>query len=170
MQTHTDLATAPRYRLLGPCYLEDDTLHDEGEEIIYLGTPNEEMEPLNEAARQASTAFLEGLDDAARAVAAARKMPFLGRQALMEQAYEHAMAEAKRVVVLPAGRGEIPVRPDLATPAQKLMREQRQPRKVLGSKPPPVKRGEGRRGPAPVLGNVGQAAGEPVIGTTPVVE
>lgn len=134
-----DDTNTPRYRLLAACYLEDDTLHLEGEEIFYLGTPNEEMEPLNALAREKSTAYLEGLEDAARAVAAARNVPYLGRTALMEQALEHAHKQARGPIVLPASRGEIPIRPDLATPAQRAARELRSPRKVLGSKPAPAR-------------------------------
>lgn len=134
-----DDRNTPRYRLLAACYLEDDTLHLEGEEIWYLGTPNEEMEPLNDLAREKSTAYLEGLEDAARAVAAARNVPYLGRTALMEQALEHAHKEARGPIVLPASRGEVPIRPDLATPAQRMVREQKNPRKVLGSKPAPAR-------------------------------
>lgn len=176
MQTQTlQPGQQPLYRLLSPCYLEDDTLHAEGEEIIYLGTPNEEMEPLNAAAVERSTAFIERLDDAAAVVAASRDMPFLGRQALMEQAMEHARNMAKdhgKNLVLPAYRGEAPERPDLATPAQRIAREQRQGKKVLGTKPAPTSKTRGNRGgPVPVLGSglSGDAfaeatAGKPGIG------
>lgn len=165
-QAQTATREMPAYRLLSPCYLEDDTLHVEGEEIIYLGIPNEEMAPLNEAAREASTAYLEHLDDAARAVSAARNMPFLGRAALLDQAIDHARAEAKRgPVVLPRDRGEVPIRPDLATPQQRLLREQRDGRKVLGSKPPAAP-GKADRYAAPkILGSSG-----PLPGMAPTVE
>lgn len=169
-QAQTRQREMPLYRLLAPCYLEDDTLHGEGEEIIYLGIPNEEMEPLNDPAREASTAYLEHLDDAARAVSAARNMPFMGRAALLDQAIEHAQKELqKQPMVLPAYRGEAPVRPDLATPAQRLQREMRDGKKVLGSKPPTMRKDRGHRGSPVVLGNAGGPAGDPVLGRTPLV-
>jgi len=169
-----DINQAPRFRLLAPCYLEDDVLHMEGEEIIYLGTPNEEMEPLNDAARDASTEFINRIDDAAAVVAAARQMPFLGRQALMEQAMEHAMSQAKqmgRMVVLPQWRGDVPERPDLATPQQRQVREMRQGKKVLGTKAPETQKGKGHRtGNVPILGSglAGNALAEATAGKAPV--
>lgn len=43
----------PRYRILNSpgFFAEDDTLYTPGTEIVYLGTPNEHMQPLNDAAR-----------------------------------------------------------------------------------------------------------------------
>lgn len=43
----------PRYRILNTpgFFAEDDTLYVQGMEIVYLGTPNEHMQPLNDAAR-----------------------------------------------------------------------------------------------------------------------
>lgn len=170
MQTQQQPAKQmPLYRLLGPCYLEDDTLHGEGEEIIYLGVPNEDMEPLNDAAIANSTAYINELDDAAAIVAASRQMPFIGRQALMEQAMEHAQNEAKqhgKNLVLPAWRGDAPERPDLATPAQRQAREQRQPAKVLGTKPSTPKGKGNRTGSVPVLGSglTGDAYAEATAG------
>lgn len=54
----------PRYRILNSpgFFAEDDTLYPPGTEIVYLGTPNEHMEPLNDAAREAvdkHTAYLD---------------------------------------------------------------------------------------------------------------
>lgn len=152
MSSYDDTNT-PRYRLLAPCYLEDDTLHEEGEEIYYLGTPNEEMEPMNDLARDRSRAYLEGLDDHARAVAASRNLPFLGRSAMMDQAFEHAhrTAAQKGPTVLPASREDVPLRGDLATPAQRAKREMREGgKKVLGTKAAP--RNRARQGSPPVLG------------------
>lgn len=130
--------TTPRYRLLAPCYLEDDTLHGEGEEIWYEGTPNEEMEPLNDLARERSQQYIEMLDDAARAVAAAKNRPFTGRltdHAAIDQMIDDSRAEQRAKMVLPASRDDVPIRPDLATPRQKAARDATRPKRLLGSKP-----------------------------------
>lgn len=132
-------SNTPRYRLLSPCYLEDDTLHVEGEEIWYTGIPNEEMEPLNELARQRSREYIDSLDDAARAVAAAKNRPFTGRltdHAAIDQMIDDSRAEQRARTVLPVSRDDVPIRPDLATPAQKAKRDADRPKRVLGSKAP----------------------------------
>jgi len=132
-------SNTPRYRLLAPCYLEDDTLHVEGEEIWYTGCPNEEMEPLNELARVRSREYIDSLDDAARAVAAAKNRPFTGRltdHAALDQAIDDVRAEQRAKTVLPVSREDVPIRPDLATPAQKAKRDATRQKRVLGSKPP----------------------------------
>ncbi len=61
--TPVDPATLPRYRLVQSMYLEDDVLHEPGEEITYTGIPNAEaMEPLNESARQALIPIIAGIN------------------------------------------------------------------------------------------------------------
>lgn len=71
----------PVYQLLADCFLDDDTLHREGEQIIYPGTPNEHMAPLNESARQRMLAYQKHLDDCAREKAELMGRPFKGRLA-----------------------------------------------------------------------------------------
>lgn len=54
----------PMYRLLKPFYGPNDCYYDpeEGQAIInYTGTPNEHMEPINDAAKARTTAWLESL-------------------------------------------------------------------------------------------------------------
>lgn len=151
-------SNTPRYRLLSACYLEDDTLHVEGEEIWYVGIPNEEMEPLNELARNRSREYIESLDDAARAVAAARNRPFNGRMtdhAAIDQSIDDARRAAREVVVLPVSREDVPIRPDLATPAQKAQRDATRPKRVLGSKAP------GPKGKTPTHVTVGPQIYDP---------
>lgn len=69
----------PVYQLLTACFLDDDTLHQEGEIIIYPGTPNEHMAPLNDMARQRMTAYQSHLDDCAREKAELAGRRFTGR-------------------------------------------------------------------------------------------
>ncbi len=68
----------PKYRLNEPVYLEDDTLHDEGEELEYLGTPNLAMVPLNDSARAKMQDYIDFLTDNARRTAEMYGRPFSG--------------------------------------------------------------------------------------------
>lgn len=63
--------TRPAYRILSPngFFGPDDHLYLEGEEIYFEGEPNEEMEPLNEAAQEKITALLARLDELGRQAA-----------------------------------------------------------------------------------------------------
>lgn len=71
----------PHYRILavhgffGP----DDHLYDLDKEIWFEGTPNDEMEPLNEAARVRLSVELERLDRLARIAAEKLNRPFVER-------------------------------------------------------------------------------------------
>ena len=46
----------------------DNTLHPEGSIIVLYDCPNENMEPLNDMARQSLSAYLDELDESARKV------------------------------------------------------------------------------------------------------
>jgi hypothetical protein len=59
------MAEAPRYRLITAHFIDDDLI-DEGEVIEYNGTPTENMEPLNEAARDRLIAYIGNLEDGKR--------------------------------------------------------------------------------------------------------
>lgn len=110
----------PVYRLLKDCFMEDDTLHPEDEEIAYVGTPNEWMEPLNEPARVKMTAYLEYLDDCQRAVDAKAGREFTGRLTDLGDILARVRGdtkaeveqEARKAVVMPARTGPIPSRGD----------------------------------------------------------
>lgn len=147
----------PRYRVLSPVFLEDEILHKEGTELVYTGVPNEEMEPLNEAARKESLAFVTMLDDAARATAAHFNRPFNGRITDRNEAIATSLEDAKKIarnLVLPtSGAGPVPIRPDLMTPAQRRAADSRKQKKVLGTKAaPPPKPQAGTMTPV-ILGN-----------------
>jgi len=49
---------APRYLLLKPFYVDDNYIA-EGVEIEFTGVPNEQMEPLNDSAKERMAKFLE---------------------------------------------------------------------------------------------------------------
>jgi hypothetical protein len=52
--------TPPRYRLTTPQYI-NDRYYDEGIEIVYKGTPNEGMEPVNASAERRVEEWLDSL-------------------------------------------------------------------------------------------------------------
>lgn len=153
MQDPVNDSNTPRYRLLAPCFL-DDTLYDEGTEIYWTACPNEEMEPLNELARDASQKYMEMLDDAGRAVAAARNRAFTGRRDMLDQAIDHSRIESldHGRVALPTSREDVPIRSDLANPAQRAAAKRAKPSRVLGAKPPTKAPKKGGPGQPIVLG------------------
>jgi hypothetical protein len=55
----------PRYRLTAPFFGPDLQLYDEGFEIEFDGVPNEQMQPLNDAARAKYEAFIRGMPNGA---------------------------------------------------------------------------------------------------------
>lgn len=83
-----------RYRILTPApkgfFGPDDHLYMEGEEIYFDGTPNEEMEPLNELAETRLTEYLEELDRLGRATAEKLGRPFTGRARTLDGALQIA--------------------------------------------------------------------------------
>lgn len=88
-------ADKPVYQLLADCFLDDDTLHREGEQIIYPGTPNEHMAPLNEAAKQRMVAYQSHLDDCAREKAELMGRPFRGRLGDWQDTVAQVRADAE---------------------------------------------------------------------------
>lgn len=135
----------PLYRALAPLFLEDETLHDVGTEIIYLGDPNEHMEPLNEAARERSEAYMQQLEDGARQVAQLNGRQYRGRSRDLGDQVFDAMGERPREqkVILPRGGDNVPVRPDMV-PVNK--RRLAGADKVVSAKPASVK----KQGPVPI--------------------
>ncbi len=127
----------PIYKLIAPCYLEDDTLHATDEEIAYLGTPNEFMAPMNEAAQKKMGEFLGYLDDCARAKAEAMGRAFNGRPRDLGDQIDEAMGDVKRAVpkvdIVTSGvTTPIPQRPDLIPVGKRRGR----PPKVLATHNP----------------------------------
>lgn len=102
--------TIPTYRQLDPngFFCSDGYLLAEGEAFEFDGTPNENMEPLNEAGRKKLTQYLKALDDAARAYAEKHGRHFLGRPKSLDIMVAEATADARRVELRP-GDGGIPL-------------------------------------------------------------
>lgn len=57
----------------------DHTLYEEGSEVEYEGEPNEELEPLNQAAHDKLITYLETLDALGKAAAEKAGRPWVGR-------------------------------------------------------------------------------------------
>lgn len=78
----------PQYKLLKPFYA-DDTLFPEGAVVSFLGTPNEQMEPLNEPAKQKFAEFIKRVEDGAAAAGRiSRKLEDIVQQEVMNRPRE----------------------------------------------------------------------------------
>lgn len=71
----------PAWRVLNPSgfFGPNDHLYLEGEEIYFDGEPNEELEPLNEAAKVKLVSYLERLDALGREAASKAGKAYAGR-------------------------------------------------------------------------------------------
>lgn len=94
--------TRAAYRVLAPngFFSDNDTLYlvdsnGEPAEIYYDGEPNEELEPLNELARQRLTAHLDKLDALGKAASEKLGRPYVGRPRNLDGAVELATAIAR---------------------------------------------------------------------------
>lgn len=98
-----------QYRVLDPAgfYGDDDNLYQEGEEIVFDGTPNEQMEPLNEVAKERLVAYLNTLDDLARLKAERQGVPYVGRPRTLDGAIALLTAEAKSDMNIMGNRNKV---------------------------------------------------------------
>ena len=98
----------PAYRILTAFWGPDDHLYQEGDCIFFDGEPNEDMEPLNELARDRLNAFFDKLDNHARKLAEKAGKEYTGRprlEAALATARELANAEARQVQLVKDGPG-----------------------------------------------------------------
>lgn len=86
--------TRAAYRVLDPSgfYSDNDTLYAEGDEIYFEGEPNDQLEPLNEVAKNRLNTYLEKLDTQARESAIKLGRPYTGRARNLDGAVEIATA------------------------------------------------------------------------------
>lgn len=152
----------PRYVLNGPCFLEDDTLHEEGEEIEYIGRPNFAMVPKNDAAKKRMQEELELQNQAYRNKARVVGRAYGGPPADMAEAIAQAMQDERRMidrvqvvptVAMPEEKGEIPAMPHTEQ-AQAIRRRRGRPPKgsvVVSTKAAP-KPGKPTPTPPAILG------------------
>jgi hypothetical protein len=103
--------TRPAYRILavhgffGP----DDNLYDEGSEIYFDGTPNEDMEPLNDVARIRLMTELDRLDNLGRLAAEKAGKAFAGRARNLDGQLEIATALQRENMGLMGTRKDIEI-------------------------------------------------------------
>lgn len=101
--------TRPAYRILaihgffGP----DDHLYNEGEEIYFDGQPNEEMEPLNQAAHVKMINYIENLDHLGREAAAKAGRAYAGRARSLDGQITLATALQRQEMVLMGAKKNI---------------------------------------------------------------
>lgn len=105
--------TRAAYRVLSPSgfFSDNDTLYlvdSQGEpaEIYWDGEPNEELEPLNEVARQRMTIYLDKLDALGKAAAEKLGRPFVGRPRNLDGAVEFATAMVRSEVSIMGTRNK----------------------------------------------------------------
>lgn len=145
---------APRYKLNAPCYI-DDTLHEAGTIIDYIGVPNGEMVPLNNAAEKAMQKWLSDLEQGAREAAEHFGRPFRGlisdRGTLIAQQMHDVRTAPERLqLATPVDREKVPQMPHMdQTPKRGRGRP---PKSVLAAKPPSVERQRATPEPVSVLG------------------
>lgn len=98
----------PAYRILAThgFFGPDDHLYQEGDEIYYDDTPNEEMEPLNEAARVKLEEYLTVLDDKAKEAAEKFGRPFIARPRTLDGAIAMVTEDMKRQMSIMGSRVE----------------------------------------------------------------
>lgn len=94
----------PVYRLGADFFGPDDTLyygpcaaHPDGQVIVWRGEPNEDMEPLNDLAREALTEYSSKLDRLAQEKAAKEGKTFLSRPRGKSAQLQETIRDAHRM-------------------------------------------------------------------------
>lgn len=125
--------TRAAYRILAPngFYGPDDHLWGEGETIYYDGEPNEEMEPLNQLAKERIVKYLEKLDKLAEEAAAKFNRPFSGRPRTLDGAIALATEVARNEMsIMGTRRDQLErVNPDQTPEVGNVKRGRGRPRK-----------------------------------------
>ncbi len=148
----------PSYRLKNPCFLEDDVMHEEGEEIGYWGHPNMEMVPLNDAAKARMQQWIEALTEGARQVAELHGRPFLGfindKGHMIAQAQQDARRAAAKVeIVTPALTSKPPPMPHLETEQQKARAGRPSRKNLVASSIPAPRQAKPEATPMKIIGS-----------------
>lgn len=95
------------YRILKPCYLDDQYLF-EGEIVTWAEEPNKEMEPLNSLAKAAINAFFDETDRLGKLASAEKNRKYVPMRRPIEEEKTLNTAEGRRVEVV-KGDGGIPI-------------------------------------------------------------
>jgi hypothetical protein len=103
--------STPKYEILNGAgfYAENDTLYPQGTVIYYTGVPNEQMLPLNDPAKKAMDAYLDGLEQHHRRNLEERGLnPNTKRPRDLADALEVEKAADKKARVYAAEGGKVP--------------------------------------------------------------
>lgn len=95
------------YRILKPCFL-DDVMFFEGQIVTWAEEPNEEMEPLNDLAKDATNAFFDKIEALGRAASAAKGTAYVSMRRPIEEARDRNSMDSRRVELV-KGDGGVPV-------------------------------------------------------------
>ena len=89
----------PVYRILNEqgYFGPDDSLYPMGSIIVLFDTPNEDMEPLNDLAREIFGKYIDELEESARKVAEKNGRYFAGRPRTRDEMIAQATEDARRV-------------------------------------------------------------------------
>jgi hypothetical protein len=99
----------PAYKIMAAHgFYAEDFLYEQGSLLYWDGIPNEEMEPLNDLARDRLKAEIERLDDLGRKAAAANGRAFVERPKTLEGAIRIATLDARRPQLI-EGDGGVPL-------------------------------------------------------------
>lgn len=100
----------PVYRILATAgfFGPDDHLYEEGDIIVFLDEPNDEMEPMNDLAREKQHAYFDKLDALAKAAAEKAGRQYAGRARSLDEAIAIASQDARRVQLV-RGDGGVPL-------------------------------------------------------------
>lgn len=142
----------PKYKLNAAVFLENDTRYEEGTVLDYMGTPNDDMVPLNDAALARMRSYLDHLTGCAREAAVKNGRAFTGlitdKAEIIALATQDARKAAKEITIaMPEDRGAPPQMPH--TPEAHAKKRGRPPKAnpvVSANVPAPPS----RPGPQPV--------------------
>ena len=96
----------PAYRVLAERgFYAGDHLFQAGDLVYFFEEPNEELEPLNELAKQAMMVYLRKLDDCAREVAEKNGKRFVSRVKDMDAALNEIREESRKVSLVNGDEG-----------------------------------------------------------------
>lgn len=123
----------------------DDHLYREGDCIVFDGTPNEEMEPLNDIAKERLRLYSDMLDEEAKKAAEKAGRRFAARPRSRDGLIATASADARAVQLISGGPGIPLMKGQKHGPAIERLGEPEIPETGIVSGEPPRKRGRPRK-------------------------
>ena len=101
----------PVYRILNEqgFYAPNDRLYQAGEFVALWDVPNEDMEPMNELAREALDKYIDTLEASAKLVAEKNGRAYSGRPRSKEEMIDAANIDARRAQTVGMGDKGVPI-------------------------------------------------------------